>query len=829
MKKKILFLFVGITLTQALWSQGITKHGEVPATSVIFVNKHGETGSIPKLSVNGKELNVGFICGNSMTINHVTSGGVALVDKTVVYGTVSTTLFGGTKCAITQNLGASNQAISATDNTEASGGWYWQFDRKQGYKVADDGTTRTPGSAWDHNPHTFPENWEASEDPCTLELGIGWRIPTMDEWAFADTNGLWSNYTDTYNSVLKLHAAGWLDYYDGELGSRGSVGSYWSSTQLGYGAHLFFTSGLSGMYLNMLSSGFSARCVKDLLPTVTTTAVTSIAMTTASSGGNATYVGENEITARGVCWSTTTGPTVALATKTTDGSGTATFTSSITGLTGSTLYYVRAYATNSLGTSYGNEVTFTTMFDCGTSFTKIHIAGNVAPVDKTVTYGTVTGIPGELTKCWITQNLGASNQATAVDDGTEASAGWYWQFNRKQGYKHDETTRIPSTAWDATNDNLSATWQADKDPCTIELGSVWRIPTYSEWYNIDYTGSWQSWYDPWGSGLKLHAAGYLNHDVGLLGDRGVTGNYWSSTQVDANNGRDMYFLNGSSSMDNNEKSNGLTIRCLKELLPTVTTTAVTAITKNTASSGGNVTYDGGSTITARGVCWSTTTGPTTALTTKTTDGTGTGSFTSAITGLAGGTLYYARAYATNSAGTSYGNEVSFTTSVLDIGVLYQGGTIAYILQPTDPGYSATEQHGLIAALADQSSGIEWITGGYTQTTRNNKTSTDLGTGQANTNFMKAQTGYTGGAAKVCDDYTNTETGTGVYSDWYLPSRDELAKLHAMNVLGFGGFGSNSYWSSSELYDNTAWNMYFNMGFNYGLKSSQHYVRAVRAF
>jgi hypothetical protein len=95
-------------------------------------------------------------------------------------------------------------------------------------------------------------------------------------------------------------------------------------------------------------------------------------------------------------------------------------------------------------------------------------------------------------------------------------------------------------------------------------------------------------------------------------------------------------------------------------LPTLTTTAVSAITATTATSGGNITSDGGSAVTARGVVWSTATNPTVALSTKTSDGTGTGSFVSSITGLTNGTQYYVRAYATTSAGTAYGNEVSFT-------------------------------------------------------------------------------------------------------------------------------------------------------------------------
>jgi len=87
-------------------------------------------------------------------------------------------------------------------------------------------------------------------------------------------------------------------------------------------------------------------------------------------------------------------------------------------------------------------------------------------------------------------------------------------------------------------------------------------------------------------------------------------------------------------------------------LSTITTTAITAITSSSATSGGNITIDGGGTITARGVCWSTTTGPTISNT-KTTDGAGIGSFVSSLTALAPGTKYYVKAYATNSAGTAY--------------------------------------------------------------------------------------------------------------------------------------------------------------------------------
>ena len=105
-------------------------------------------------------------------------------------------------------------------------------------------------------------------------------------------------------------------------------------------------------------------------PTVTTTDVSSITTTTASSGGDVTSEGSASVTARGVCWSTSADPTTA-DNKTTDGTGTGTFTSSITGLSSNTTYHVRAYATNSDGTGYGSDKTFTTAAPAGTYYVNI--------------------------------------------------------------------------------------------------------------------------------------------------------------------------------------------------------------------------------------------------------------------------------------------------------------------------------------------------------------------------------------------------------------------------------------------------------------------------
>ena len=297
------------------------------------------------------------------------------------------------------------------------------------------------------------------------------------------------------------------------------------------------------------------------LPTVTTTAVTNITTTSATSGGNVTADGGATVTARGVCWSISANPTTANS-HTTDGTGTGTFVSNITGLTGGTMYHVRAYATNTIGTAYGNEVSFTTS-TCGSSITINHVAGSVAPVTKTTTYSTVTNVPGETSKCWITSNLGSDHQATAKDDATEASAGWYWQFNSKQGYKHDGTTRTPNTTW-ITYISEGSAWVPDNDPCTIELGTGWRIPTNTEWTNVDAAGNWTNWNDAWNSALKMHAAGNLESADGSLYVRGELGYYWSSVMYTLMHGRFFTFDWGSCYIGYAPKASGFPLRCIKE-------------------------------------------------------------------------------------------------------------------------------------------------------------------------------------------------------------------------------------------------------------------------
>jgi hypothetical protein len=211
--------------------------------------------------------------------------------------------------------------------------------------------------------------------------------------------------------------------------------------------------------------------------------------------------------------------------------------------------------------SYGTAVL--SPFVCGNSIFISHLAsGGVAPVDKTVTYGTVSGIPGEPTKCWITSNLGASQQATSVTDGTEASAGWYWQFNRKQGYKHDGTTRTPNSAW-ITSITENSDWTAANDPCALELFTGWRIPTPTEWNNVVAGGSWTNYNGPWNSALKMHAAGFLHSSNGSLNYRGLNGYYRSSVQVGTSNATQIFFNSSNIYVYPDLKAHGFSIRCIR--------------------------------------------------------------------------------------------------------------------------------------------------------------------------------------------------------------------------------------------------------------------------
>ena len=173
-------------------------------------------------------------------------------------------------------------------------------------------------------------------------------------------------------------------------------------------------------------------------------------------------------------------------------------------------------------------------------------------------------------------------------------------------------------------------------------------------------------------------------------------------------------------------------------------------------------------------------------------------------------------------GSTWTNMIGGTRRFV-IGVSYGGGILAYILQPGDSGYDANTPHGLVAATVNQSTGIRWYNGNYRTT---GATGTEIGTGLSNTNAIIASQGET--ATSYAAGLARAYAGGG-YTDWYLPSKDELNKLY-LNRIDIGGFAYFNYWSSSENDNNFAWYQSFNFGGqdDYG-KYGEFYVRAIRAF
>ena len=251
----------------------------------------------------------------------------------------------------------------------------------------------------------------------------------------------------------------------------------------------------------------------------------------------------------------------------------------------------------------------------------------------------------------------------------------------------------------------------------------------------------------------------------------------------------------------------------------LTTASITAITSNSAVTGGNITDDGNSPVTARGVCWSTSSNPTISDN-HTSDGTGEGSYSSNISGLNCFTTYYVRAYATNSVGTSYGDVVSFATTSLNVGDNYQGGIIAYVFQDGDPGYVVGEFHGIIAAISDQGT-AEW---GCNDTFLSGEFGSALGKGYQNTINIINGCSASGIAAEVCVNYSHDG-----YDDWFLPSTDELYKLY-LNRNELGIFSPTYYWSSEQVYEWSANMVNFNNGNSYDENKSNSYrVIPIRVF
>lgn len=387
---------------------------------------------------------------------------------------------------------------------------------------------------------------------------------------------------------------------------------------------------------------------------IATIIVKDITLTSATSGGNITDDGNFPLIERGICWNTSENPTINDF-KTSDGTGVGTYTSRLINLSGGNTYYVRAYATNIRGTTYGQQVTFNTPGISPTLSTAelSTITSNTALSGGTITHkggseiATVgicwntTGLP--TIDDWSTSEKYKSNsfalKLTELEPYTKYYVRAYATNDTGIGYGEDRTfttakgvpvlSTIPITEVTTNSAKSGGIITNTGGSKIISCGVCWNTKPTPTIHNpktsdMETGGQFTSQLTDLEFGKTYYARAYATNEFGT------------------SYGEEISFM-----------ANDIS-------LPTLTTLHASDITINSAKLGGNITSAGSGNIIERGIVWSTSSNPT-IDNHKISNGTGVGKYIISITELADKTIYYARAYATNEKGTAYGDEINFTT------------------------------------------------------------------------------------------------------------------------------------------------------------------------
>lgn len=395
-------------------------------------------------------------------------------------------------------------------------------------------------------------------------------------------------------------------------------------------------------------------------PVVRTTAISSITQNSAKSGGTIVEGGGAEITAKGVCWSTNPEP-VLTDSHTTDGSGVSSFTSSLEGLNCEVKYFVRAYATNSAGTAYGDTVSFSTL-TCDANLPTITTKSASSITETTAMCGGNISDDGgavvtERGICWST-----STDPGLDDEFIESGSGTGDFTLTITGLSCNTTYYVKAYAKNASGTAYGDQISFITSQCTASLPVLSTSAVTGIGETVAQSGG--NITDDGGATVTARGVCWsVSQNPSLTDphteDGGGTGVFTSSISG-LTGGLNYYVRAYATNASGTAYGDEVSFTTDNPTLPSVITSTVSSITQTSAHSGGNVTNEGSQPVTSRGVCWSTSPGPTISDD-YTTDGSGPGSFSSEITGLTCGTNYYVRAYASSAAGIAYGAQESFTT------------------------------------------------------------------------------------------------------------------------------------------------------------------------